>query len=231
MYNILICDDEVDIVEALKIYLESAGYKTLEAFNGKEAIEIISNNEIHLILLDIMMPEMDGLTALSNIRKLSNIPVIFLTAKGEDTDMILGLDLGADDYITKPFKVAEVLARVRSHIRRYMKLGSGNLSPAELRVGGIVLDDKAKEFKVDGEIVKLTPTEFDIMKLLMERPGEVISPREIYMKVWKEEPFGADSTVAVHIRHLREKIEIDPAKPRYLKVVWAKGYKIERSRI
>ena len=231
MYNILICDDEVDIVEALKIYLDSAGYKTLEAFNGKEAIEIISNNEIHLILLDIMMPEMDGLTALSNIRKVSNIPVIFLTAKGEDTDMILGLDLGADDYITKPFKVAEVLARVRSHIRRYMKLGSGNLSPSELRVGGIVLDDKAKEFKVDGEIVKLTPTEFDIMKLLMERPGEVISPREIYMKVWKEEPFGADSTVAVHIRHLREKIEIDPAKPRYLKVVWAKGYKLERSRI
>lgn len=231
MYNILICDDEVDIVEALKIYLDSAGYKTLEAFNGKEAIEIISNNEIHLILLDIMMPEMDGLTALSNIRKVSNIPVIFLTAKGEDTDMILGLDLGADDYITKPFRVAEVLARVRSHVRRYMKLGSGNLSPAELRVGGIALDDKAKEFKVDGEIVKLTPTEFDIMKLLMERPGEVISPREIYMKVWKEKPFGADSTVAVHIRHLREKIEIDPAKPRYLKVVWAKGYKLERSRI
>lgn len=230
MYNILICDDEVDIVEALKIYLGAAGYRTFAAYNGKEAIEIMNKHEIHLILLDIMMPEMDGLTTLSKIRKNSNIPVIFLTAKSEDTDMILGLDLGADDYITKPFKPTEVQVRVKSHLRRYMQLGSGDLSKAQLQVGGLELDDKTKEFKVDGEIVKLTPTEFNIMKLFMERPGEVISPKEIYKKVWQEDPFGADSTVAVHIRHLREKIEIDPANPRHLKVVWAKGYKLERGR-
>ncbi len=231
MYNILICDDEVDIVEALKIYLGSAGYNTFAAYNGKEAIEITENNEIHLILLDIMMPEMDGLTTISKLRKVSNVPVIFLTAKSEDTDIILGLDLGADDYITKPFKPTEVQARVRSHLRRYMHFGSGNVSKARLQVSGLELDDKTKEFKVDGEIVNLTPTEFNIMKLFMERPGEVISPKEIYKSVWNEDPFGADSTVAVHIRHLREKIEIDPGNPRYLKVVWAKGYKLERGRI
>ncbi len=230
MYNILICDDQVDIVEALKIYLGSAGYNTFEAYNGIEALDIIDNNEIHLILLDIMMPEMDGLTTISKIRKISNIPVIFLTAKSEDTDIILGLDLGADDYITKPFKPTEVQARVRSHLRRYLHFGSGNNLKARLQVAGLELDDKAKEFRVDGEVVNLTPTEFDIMKLFMERPGEVISPKEIYRNVWNEDPFGADSTVAVHIRHLREKIEIDPANPRYLKVVWAKGYKLERGR-
>ena len=230
MYNILICDDEVDIVEALKIYLSSSGYKTFEAYNGIEAIEIINKHDIHLILLDIMMPEMDGFTTISKVRKVSNVPVIFLTAKSEDTDIILGLDLGADDYITKPFKPTEVQARVRSHLRRYMQLGSGNVSKKVFQVGGLELDDKSKEFKVDGEIVNLTPIEFDIMKLFMKRPGEVISPKEIYQNVWNEDPFGADSTVAVHIRHLREKIEIDPAKPRNLKVVWAKGYKLERGR-
>lgn len=230
MYNILICDDEVDIVEALKIYLSAAGYNTYEAFNGKEAIKLVSEHTIHLILLDIMMPEMDGFTTISGIRKISNVPVIFLTAKSEDTDIILGLDLGADDYITKPFKPTEVQARVRSHMRRYMQLGSANISKSSLQVEGLELDDKAKEFRVDGELVNLTPIEFDIMKLLMERPGEVLSPKEIYKIVWKEDPFGADSTVAVHIRHLREKIEIDPSKPRYLKVVWAKGYKLERGR-
>lgn len=228
MYNILICDDEVDIVEALKIYLSAAGYNTYEAYNGKEAINLVSEHTIHLILLDIMMPEMDGFTTISGIRKISNVPVIFLTAKSEDADIILGLDLGADDYITKPFKPTEVQARVRSHMRRYMKLGSASISKPSLQVGGIELDDKAKEFRVDGELVNLTPIEFDIMKLFMERPGEVISPKEIYKEVWREDPFGADSTVAVHIRHLREKIEIDPSNPRYLKVVWAKGYKLKR---
>ena len=230
MYNILICDDEVDIVEALKIYLNAAGYNTFEAYNGKEAINVVSEHTIHLILLDIMMPEMDGFTTISRIRKISNVPVIFLTAKSEDTDIILGLDLGADDYITKPFKPTEVQARVRSHMRRYMQLGSASISKSSLQVGGLELDDKCKEFRVDGELVNLTPIEFDIMKLFMERPGEVISPKEIYKKVWREDPFGADSTVAVHIRHLREKIEIDPSNPRYLKVVWAKGYKLERGR-
>lgn len=230
MYNILICDDEVDIVEALKIYLSAVGYKTFTAYTGREAIEMIQNNEIHLILLDIMMPEMDGLTALSKIRQHCNIPVILLTAKSEDTDIILGLDLGADDYITKPFKPTEVQARVRSHLRRYMQLGCGQVSVSKLTVGGLELDDKTKEFKVDGDLINLTPTEFEIMKLFMERSGEVISPKEVYKQVWKEEPYGADSTVAVHIRHLREKIEINPAEPRYLKVVWAKGYKLERGR-
>lgn len=230
MYNILICDDEVDIVEALKIYLSAAGYNTYQAYNGKEAINLVSEYTIHLILLDIMMPEMDGFTTISRIRKISNVPVIFLTAKSEDTDIILGLDLGADDYITKPFKPTEVQARVRSHMRRYMQLGSASISKSSLQLGGLELDDKAKEFRVDGELVNLTPIEFDIMKLFMERPGEVISPKEIYKKVWKEDPFGADSTVAVHIRHLREKIEIDPSNPRYLKVVWAKGYKLKRGR-
>lgn len=230
MYNILICDDEVDIVEALKIYLSAAGYNTYEAYNGKEAINLVSEHTIHLILLDIMMPEMDGFTTISGIRKISNVPVIFLTAKSEDTDIILGLDLGADDYITKPFKPTEVQARVRSHMRRYMQLGSASISKSSLQLGGLELDDKAKEFRVDGELVNLTPIEFDIMKLFMERPGEVISPKEIYKEVWREDPFGADSTVAVHIRHLREKIEIDPSNPRYLKVVWAKGYKLKRGR-
>ena len=230
MYNILICDDEVDIVEALKIYLSAAGYNTYQAYNGKEAINVVSEYTIHLILLDIMMPEMDGFTTISRIRKISNVPVIFLTAKSEDTDIILGLDLGADDYITKPFKPTEVQARVRSHMRRYMQLGSASISKSSLQLGGLELDDKAKEFRVDGELVNLTPIEFDIMKLFMEKPGEVISPKEIYKEVWREDPFGADSTVAVHIRHLREKIEIDPSNPRYLKVVWAKGYKLKRGR-
>ena len=227
MYNILICDDEKDIVAALKIYLESDGYNTVCAYSGKEALNAIENNEIHLILMDIMMPEMDGITALTTLRKTSNVPVILLTAKSEDTDKILGLNIGADDYITKPFNPVEVLARVRSQLRRYMQLG-GNIGSSNnsIVIGNIELNDISKEVKVDGDDINLTPTEYEILKLLMKHPGEVFSPKDIYRKVWNDAPYGAESTVAVHIRHLREKIEINPAEPRYLKVVWAKGYKL-----
>lgn len=228
MYNILICDDEKDIVSALKIYLEAEGYRTFAAYTGKEALQIVENEEIHLILLDIMMPEMDGLTAIVKLRESRNIPVILLSAKSEDTDKILGLNVGADDYVTKPFNPVEVLARVRSQLRRYMQLGGSLTRSESYTVGGIILDDRTKEVLVDGEPVNLTPTEFDILKLFMQHPGEVFSPKEIYRRVWNDAPYGAESTVAVHIRHLREKIEISPAEPRYLKVVWAQGYKLEK---
>jgi len=228
MYNILICDDEKDIVSALKIYLSSENYRTYEAYNGKEALRIINSTDIHLVLMDIMMPEMDGLTAMVKIRESSNIPIILLTAKGEDTDKVLGLNIGADDYITKPFNPVEVLARVKSQLRRYMQLGGGAVKPHTLRIAGFELDDKAKTVTLDGEIVSLTPTEYDILKLFMENPGVVFSPKEIYNRVWNEVSFGSESTVAVHIRHLREKIEIDPSEPRYLKVVWGQGYKMDR---
>lgn len=229
MYNILICDDEKDIVAALKIYLEAEGYKTFAAYNGREALETVKCEEIHLALLDIMMPTMDGIEALKKLREQSNIPVLLLTAKSEDSDKVLGLNVGADDYITKPFSPTEVIARVRSHLRRYMQFGGGTASEKkQLTVGGIELDDLAKEVSVDGEKVSLTPTEYEILKFLMQNAGAVFSPKEIYVAVWKDAPLGAEGTVAVHIRHLREKIEINPAEPRYLKVVWAKGYKIER---
>ncbi|MBO5260080.1 MAG: response regulator transcription factor [Agathobacter sp.] len=227
MYNVLVCDDEKDIVSALKIYLTSDGYQVYEAYNGKEALEIIQKNDIHLVLMDIMMPEMDGISAMVKIRELSNVPVILLTAKGEDTDKVLGLTVGADDYVTKPFNPVELQARVKSQIRRYMQLGSGKEMSSRLTAGGIELDDKAKEVYLDGEKVNLTRTEFDILKLLMEHPGEVFSPNQIYQKVWKDDPYGTENTVAVHIRHLREKIEINPAEPRFLKVVWGRGYKME----
>lgn len=228
MYNILICDDEKDIVSALKIYLESEGYSTFCAYNGNEAFELVKNEEIHLILLDIMMPVCDGITAMVKIREISNLPVILLTAKSEETDKILGLNVGADDYITKPFNSVEVIARVRSQLRRYMQLGGNRKTESGIiTIGGITLDDDAKTVSVDGENISLTPTEFEILKLLIKNPGKVMSPKEIYRRVWNEEAYGADSTVAVHIRHLREKIEINPAEPRYLKVVWAHGYKIE----
>lgn len=228
MYNILICDDEKDIVGSLKIYLESEDYKTFTAYNGKEALDLLENEDIHLVLMDIMMPVMDGITALSKIRESFNVPVIMLTAKGEDTDKVLGLNVGADDYITKPFNPIEVLARVKSQLRRYMKLGGSNLPEQRdvYVVGGIELDDKSKEVRVDGELVVFTPTEYAILKLFMMNPGKVFSPKEIYKNVWKDIPVGAESTVAVHIRHVREKIEINPAEPRYLKVVWAQGYKL-----
>ncbi len=228
MYKILICDDERDIVSALKIYLEAEGYETISAYNGEEALEIIEKNEIHLLLMDIMMPVLDGISAIARLRESSNIPVILLTAKGEDTDKILGLNVGADDYITKPFNPVEVIARVRSQLRRYMQLGGNITTRNDYVIGNIELNDSEKKVLVDGEEVNLTPTEFEILKLLMQNAGAVLSPKEIYRKVWNDEAFGAESTVAVHIRHLREKIEINPAEPRYLKVVWAHGYKMEK---
>jgi len=227
MYNVLVCDDEKDIVSALKIYLTSEGYQVLEAYNGKEAVEIVEKTEVHLVLMDIMMPVMDGIQAMVKIREISNVPVILLTAKSEDTDKVLGLTVGADDYVTKPFNPVELQARVKSQLRRYMLLGSGNKAIGKARMGGIELDDKAKEVTLDGEKVNLTRTEYDILKLLMDHPGEVFSPNQIYEKVWKDNPYGTENTVAVHIRHLREKIEYNPQEPRYLKVVWGRGYKME----
>ena len=229
MYNILVCDDEKDIVSALKIYLESDGYKVFTAFNGKEALDAAAENEVHLILMDIMMPVMDGITAMVKLRESSNVPVILLTAKSEDTDKILGLNVGADDYITKPFNPVEMLARVRSQIRRYTKLGGNLVQSGDdvLIVGGISLNDASKTVTVDGDEVSLTPTEYAILKLLMENRGRVMSQKEIYEKVRKELAFGVENTIAVHIRHLREKIEINPSEPRYIKVVWAHGYKFE----
>ena len=231
--NILICDDERDIVSALEIYLGAEGYRTYAAYNGRQALEIVAREDIHLILLDIMMPEMDGISAMIELRKTSNTPVILLTAKSEESDMVQGLDLGADDYVTKPFRPVELLARVRSQLRRYTQLG-GSLSdsepaadPSVVRVGGICLCDKQKSVTLDGEPVSLTPTEYDILHFLMRHPGEVFSPKELYRRVWDNNPFGAENTVAVHIRHLREKLEINPSEPRWLKVVWGQGYKME----
>lgn len=228
MYNILVCDDEKDIVNALDIYLKSEGYNTILAYNGLEALEKVQKDEIHLVVMDIMMPVLDGITAMVKIREISNIPVILLTAKGEDTDKILGLNVGADDYITKPFNPVELMARVKSQLRRFMMLGGGKSNDQNIRIGSIELNNSAKKVTVDGEKVSLTPTEYDILYLLMNNPNKVFSPKEIYLNVWKNEAYGAENTVAVHIRHLREKIEINPAEPRYLKVVWGQGYMIER---
>ena len=228
MYNILICDDERDIVNALKIYLYDTNYTLFEAYNGVEALKVIRENEIHLVLMDIMMPELDGISAMVKIREISNVPVILLTAKSEDADKILGLTVGADDYITKPFHPVEVAARVKSQLRRYLQLGGGNVRPEVMKVGGIEMDDKEKLVTLDGEPIALTPTEYDILKLLIQNPGQVFSPKEIYTKIWNDLPYGSENTVAVHIRHLREKLEINPAEPRYLKVVWGQGYKIEK---
>lgn len=227
MNRILICDDERDIVEALKIYLAPEGYQLFTAYDGQQALETVRNSEIDLILMDIMMPKMDGIRATSELRKLTNVPIIFLTAKSEDSDKILGLDIGADDYITKPFNPVEVKARVRSHLRRYTQFGSKPSSNSVLQIGGIVLDDDAKTVTVDGETAELTPVEYGILKLLMSNPGKVFSSDEIYSEVWKEIPLTADGVVSVHIRHLREKIEINPSEPRYVKVVWGHGYKME----
>lgn len=230
MANILICDDEKDIVNALKIYLSDPEYTLFTAENGEQALWAIEENDIHLVLLDIMMPVMDGITAMAKIRQISNVPVILLTAKSEDSDKILGLNVGADDYITKPFNPLEVSARVRSQLRRYLKLGGGIAEVDSYTIGGIEMKDSSKEVFVDGNPVALTPKEYDILKLLMANPGKVYSPKEIYSLVWKEKPIGSDNTVAVHIRHLREKIEINPAEPRYIKVIFGKGYKMEKGR-
>ncbi len=227
MYTILVVDDEKDIVSALEIYLKAEGYRVLTAYNGREALSVAAREDVHLILMDIMMPVMDGLTAMAQLRQTSNVPVILLTAKGEDTDKVLGLNVGADDYITKPFNPVVMLARVRSQLRRYLHLGGGQVQPSTLVIGGICLDDNAKIVTVDGDTVSLTPKEYDILRFLMQNAGTVFSPSEIYRRVWDDMPLNASGAIAVHIRHLREKLEIDPSDPRYIKVVWGKGYKME----
>ena len=229
MYNVLVCDDEKDIVSALRIYLSGEDYRVFEAANGREAVETVKNNEIHLILMDVMMPMMDGIAATAALREITNAPILMLTAKGESADKILGLNVGADDYITKPFDPAEVLARVRSHLRRYTRLGA---QPQEeekkvYTVGPVTLDEEAVAVTVDGDPVTLTPIEYNILRLLISHPGRIYSSSQIYEQVWNENAVGADNAVSVHIRHLRQKIEIDPSEPRYLKVVWGLGYKME----
>ena len=230
MYNILICDDDRDIVSALDIYLTSDGYQTFHAYDGLEALQMVKEHDIHLILMDIMMPGMDGIRTTAKLRETENIPIIFLTAKSEDADKILGLNIGADDYVTKPFNPIEVLARVKSQLRRYTSLGGKSQADQEgvLRNGALVMDDGAKTVTVDGENVSLTPIEYNILRLLLKNPGRVYSTAQIYEQVWNDPALGSENTVAVHIRHLREKIEIDPANPRYLKVVWGLGYKMEK---
>ena len=229
MTNILVCDDDADIVAAVKIYLSAEGYNVVGCQNGAEAVERMKGGDIQLVIMDIMMPKVDGITAVAQIRENSNVPVIFLTAKGEDTDKVLGLNIGADDYITKPFNPVELTARVKAQLRRYMNLGGARHTESEIIIGGIALNDSAKTVTVDGEYVSLTPTEFDILKLLMQNPGTVFSSARIYSAVWNDEPYGSDNIIAVHIRHIREKLEINPAEPRYLKVVWGQGYKFEGS--
>ena len=228
MYNVLLCDDEEDILYALKIYLSNPERRFFEAHTGKEALHLVQENSIDLILMDIMMPEMDGIAAMEAIRQFSNVPILLLTAKGEGTDKVAGLESGADDYITKPFDPMEVEARVKSHLRRYTMLGGNGALQHTLKNGGIEMDDDRREVHLDGVEIKLTPTEYQILRLFMGHPGKVFSPSEIYKYVWKEEITGSEGTVAVHIRHLREKLEINPAEPRYLKVVWGQGYCMEQ---
>ncbi|MDD4494385.1 MAG: response regulator transcription factor [Eubacteriales bacterium] len=226
--NILICDDDKEIVEAIEIYLKAENYKTYKAFDGKEAIDVIQNNDIQLVIMDIMMPRLDGISAMLKIREQKNIPVIILSAKSEDTDKITGLTLGADDYITKPFNPLELIARVKSQLRRYMELGSADIKSGVYKSGGLIVDDKQKTVTVDGEDVKLTPVQYKILLLLIQNKGKVFSIDEIYETVWNEMAYNSDNTVAVHIRNIREKIEINPKEPNYLKVVWGIGYKIEK---
>lgn len=230
MFNILVCDDDKEIVDAIDIYLSQEGYHILKAYDGLQAIEIMKKEEVHLILLDIMMPNLDGIRATRKIRETSSVPIIMLSAKSEDVDKILGLNIGADDYITKPFNPLELIARVKSQLRRYTQLG--NLATEEKEAvyvcGGLVVNDDLKTVTVDGEPVKLTPIEYNILVLLIKNQGKVFSIEQIYENIWNEEAIRADNTVAVHIRHIREKIEINPREPRYLKVVWGIGYKIEK---
>ena len=233
MYTILICDDDKDIVSALDIYLTSEGYHTIAAYDGHQALKAVEENEVHLILMDVMMPNLDGIRTTARLRETCNVPIILLTAKSEDADKVLGLNIGADDYVTKPFNPMEVMARVKSQLRRYTLLGgkdgsAGVSGEGLLKNGGIAMDDGAKSVTVDGEAVSLTPLEFNILRLLLQHPGQVFSTAQIYEQVWNDPAYGSENTVAVHIRHLREKIEIDPANPRYIKVVWGLGYKMEK---
>ena len=227
--NILVCDDDKEIVEAIQIYLENEGYHLFCAYDGEQAIKILEKEEIHLLIIDVMMPKMDGIRATLKIRETSSIPIIILSAKTEDTDKILGLNVGADDYLAKPFNPLELVARVKSQLRRYTKLGAiAGDNKSIFSVGGLVINDELKEVKIDGETVKLTPIEYNILLLLVKNQGKVFSINQIYENIWNEDAIGADNTVAVHIRHIREKIEINPKEPRYLKVVWGVGYKIEK---
>ena len=230
MAKILVCDDDKEIVEAIEIYLTQDGHQVLEAYDGIEAVEILKKESLDLLIMDIMMPRMDGIRATLKIREKHNIPIIILSAKSEDADKILGLNIGADDYITKPFNPLELVARVKSHLRRYMQLGSTTIKESEAiyTVGGLAINDDLKEVTVDGEQVKLTPIEYNILLLLVKHQGKVFSIDQIYENIWNENAVGVDNTVAVHIRHIREKIEINPKEPRYLKVVWGVGYKIEK---
>ena len=229
MANILICDDDKEIVEAIEIYLLQEGYQIYKAYDGEQAIEVLKQEDIHLLIIDIMMPKLDGIHATLKIRQYSSIPIIILSAKSEDADKILGLNIGADDYVTKPFNPLELVARVKSHLRRYTSLGNLNTeNNALFVVGGLCMNDDTKEVTVDGENVKLTPIEYNILLLLVKNQGRVFSINQIYESIWNEDAIGADNTVAVHIRHIREKIEINPREPRYLKVVWGVGYKIEK---
>ena len=229
MYNILVCDDDREIVEAIEIYLSKEGYNVTKAYDGLEAIEILKKEDIQLLLIDVMMPRLDGLRATLKIREKSGIPIIILSAKSEDSDKVIGLDVGADDYITKPFNPLELIARVKSQLRRYTKLGTMAGQKSNVyTVGGLEVNDDSKEVTVDGESVKLTPYEYKILLLLVKNQGRVFTIEQIYENVWEEEAIAADNTVAVHIRHIREKIEINPKEPRYLKVVWGVGYKIEK---
>lgn len=230
MAKILVCDDDKDIVEAIDIYLTQEGYEVLKAYDGDEAIKVLKRNEVDLLIMDVMMPRLDGIRATLKIRENMSLPIIILSAKSEDADKILGLNIGADDYITKPFNPLEMVARVKSQLRRYTQLGSTARSDnqSEFRTGGLVIRDDLKEVTVDGEKVKLTPIEYNILLLLVKNQGKVFSINQIYENIWNEEAIGADNTVAVHIRHIREKIEINPKEPRYLKVVWGVGYKVEK---
>ena len=230
MYNILVSDDDKEIVSAIEIYLSKEGYNVLKAYNGEECIEILKQNTIHLVLLDIMMPKKDGIETIVEIRKQNSIPVIMLSAKSEDEDKIKGLDLGADDYVTKPFNPQELIARVRSSLRRYTKLGAIKDEKEEnvYRTGGLEINDNLKKVMVDGKKVKLTPTEYNILKFLTKNKGIVYSIEQIYQSIWEEDCYGAENIIAVHIRHIREKIEINPKEPRYLKVIWGVGYKVEK---
>lgn len=230
MAKILVCDDDKDNVEAIDIYLTQEGYEVLKAYDGDEAIKVLKRNEVDLLIMDVMMPRLDGIRATLKIRENMSLPIIILSAKSEDADKILGLNIGADDYITKPFNPLELVARVKSQLRRYTQLGSTARSDnqSEFRTGGLVIRDDLKEVTVDGEKVKLTPIEYNILLLLVKNQGKVFSINQIYENIWNEEAIGADNTVAVHIRHIREKIEINPKEPRYLKVVWGVGYKVEK---